>query len=103
MPRVSEWPARVAVGLVRVYQWVFSPLKRLLLGPGAGCRFHPTCSEYARQALLRHGLLKGGWLALCRIAKCHPFHPGGCDPVPPSAGDAGEGGESPGSCEGKMQ
>ena len=69
--------------LVRVYQVLISPLKRMLLGPHAGCRFHPTCSEYARQALMTHGLFRGSWLALRRILRCHPFHPGGHDPVPP--------------------
>lgn len=64
------------VALVRVYQ--------LTLGAvlGGQCRFYPTCSEYARQALVSHGCLKGGWLALRRILRCHPFHPGGYDPVP---------------------
>jgi len=49
---------------------------------GAACRFHPCCSEYAYQALARHGIIKGTRLALGRILKCHPFHPGGVDPVP---------------------
>jgi putative membrane protein insertion efficiency factor len=46
------------------------------------CRFYPTCSEYASQSIDRHGILRGTALALCRLAKCHPFHPGGFDPVP---------------------
>lgn len=75
---------QVAAGLVRIYQVTLSPLKRYLFGPNANCRFHPTCSEYARQAILRHGVLQGCWLALKRILKCHPFHPGGLDPVPDS-------------------
>ena len=56
----------------------------LLLSPflGRNCRFHPTCSRYAEEAIESHGVIRGGWMTLRRIAKCHPFHPGGCDPVP---------------------
>ena len=75
-------PARLAAAVVRGYQVVLSPLQKLL-GPNAGCRFTPGCSEYARQALLTHGLARGGWLAVSRLARCHPFHAGGLDPVPP--------------------
>lgn len=46
------------------------------------CRFYPTCSEYMRQAIVKYGVLKGGWLGIKRLCKCHPFHPGGNDPVP---------------------
>jgi uncharacterized protein len=66
----------VAALLIRVYQWTVSPL----LGPR--CRFHPSCSQYAHEALLRFGVLTGGALALGRLLRCHPFHPGGVDPVP---------------------
>lgn len=66
------------IGLIRLYQWMLSPL----LGPA--CRFHPSCSTYAIEALRAHGVIRGLWLATCRIFKCHPFHPGGYDPVPPS-------------------
>jgi putative membrane protein insertion efficiency factor len=67
---------RVIVGCVRVYQRVISPaLPR-------SCRFYPTCSEYAVQAVTRYGALKGGRLAVKRILRCHPFSPGGYDPVP---------------------
>lgn len=66
----------LAVGLIRLYQWTISPL----LGPH--CRFHPSCSQYALEALERFGVLRGGWLAVKRIARCHPWHPGGYDPVP---------------------
>jgi hypothetical protein len=66
------------IHIVRFYQRFISPA----LGPR--CRFHPSCSEYAAQALMRHGHLRGGWLAIRRIARCHPFNPGGFDPVPES-------------------
>lgn len=68
-------------GLIRSYQLFISPL----LGPR--CRFYPTCSHYALEALDTHGALKGSWLALRRILRCHPWHPGGFDPVPPRAGE----------------
>lgn len=60
---------------------------RLLLSPffGSHCRFYPTCSNYAREAIELHGPLRGSWLALKRILKCHPWHAGGVDPVPPKA------------------
>ncbi|HHC07370.1 MAG TPA: membrane protein insertion efficiency factor YidD [Actinobacteria bacterium] len=61
---------------IRAYRRWLSPL----LGPR--CRFHPTCSAYALEAVERHGALRGGGLALRRIGRCHPFHPGGNDPVP---------------------
>jgi len=61
---------------VRGYRWLLSPL----LPPA--CRFHPSCSEYAEEALDRHGALRGGWLAARRLCRCGPWHPGGCDPVP---------------------
>ena len=66
----------VAAALVRAYQLGISPL----LGPN--CRFHPTCSHYAEEAILRHGLMRGTWLAMKRLARCHAWHPGGYDPVP---------------------
>ncbi|HAO21089.1 MAG: membrane protein insertion efficiency factor YidD [Desulfobacteraceae bacterium IS3] len=62
--------------LIRAYQLMVSPL----LGPA--CRFYPSCSEYAYQSVEKYGLLKGVFLSLKRILKCHPFHPGGFDPVP---------------------
>jgi len=59
---------------------------RLLLSPffGSQCRFYPTCSSYAREAIAGHGALRGTWLAAKRIVKCGPWHPGGVDPVPPA-------------------
>ena len=71
----------VAALLIRLYQWTVSPL----LGPA--CRFHPSCSQYALEALLRFGVLRGGALALRRLARCHPWNPGGFDPVPEARGD----------------
>jgi putative membrane protein insertion efficiency factor len=71
---------RIATFLIRLYQWTVSPL----LGPR--CRFYPSCSSYALEAIDRFGVLRGLWLSLARIARCHPFHPGGFDPVPPAAG-----------------
>ncbi len=62
--------------LLRAYQLLVSPL----LGPR--CRFHPSCSQYALDALAAHGTVRGGALALRRLARCHPWHPGGYDPVP---------------------
>lgn len=62
--------------LIKLYQWTVSPL----IGPH--CRFHPTCSQYAIEAIDRFGVGKGGWLALKRLLRCHPLHSGGYDPVP---------------------
>ena len=62
--------------LIKAYQWIISPI----LGPR--CRFHPTCSQYAIEAIDRHGAWRGTRLALKRLVKCHPFHEGGLDPVP---------------------
>ncbi|MEW6294129.1 MAG: membrane protein insertion efficiency factor YidD [Pseudomonadota bacterium] len=68
--------AKPLIWLVRGYQLFISPF----VPPS--CRFHPTCSHYAVEALQKHGAVKGFWLALRRIARCHPWHPGGHDPVP---------------------
>lgn len=65
------------IGALRGYQLAVSPL----LGPR--CRFHPTCSQYALEAVGRFGVLRGSWLAARRLARCHPWHEGGYDPVPP--------------------
>lgn len=67
---------RILIAFISVYRYLISPL----LGPH--CRFHPTCSAYAVEAIEQHGPLRGTWMALRRIGRCHPFHPGGYDPVP---------------------
>lgn len=68
--------------LISAYQLVVSPLKLFLTGSRSSCRFAPTCSEYARLSFLRHGLIKGLYLTLRRLLKCHPFNDGGYDPPP---------------------
>jgi putative membrane protein insertion efficiency factor len=68
-------PGRIAVTLIVLYQRFLSPLK------GPTCRFYPSCSSYARQAIERYGLLRGMLMSLGRVCRCHPFHPGGHDPV----------------------
>lgn len=69
-------PRQVLAAAIQLYQWVLSPV----LPPA--CRFHPSCSEYSLEAVRRHGVLRGSWLGLRRIGRCHPLHPGGLDPVP---------------------
>lgn len=64
------------IALIRIYQMGISPWL------GNHCRFYPSCSQYACEALERHGMLRGGWLAIRRVLRCHPWHPGGVDPVP---------------------
>ncbi len=65
---------------LRLYRWFVSPALTLLFG--AACRYEPTCSEYAMEAVRRHGALRGGWLATKRLARCQPWGGCGCDPVP---------------------
>lgn len=67
---------RLLILAVRAYQYSLSPLL------GVRCRFAPSCSEYAIEALQQHGALMGSWLVARRLGRCHPFHPGGFDPVP---------------------
>lgn len=62
--------------LITIYQWTLSPLM------GNCCRFYPSCSNYSKEAFDKHGVMKGLWLTLKRLAKCFPWHPGGLDPVP---------------------
>jgi putative membrane protein insertion efficiency factor len=67
---------RLLLALVKVYQWTLRPVL------GNNCRFYPSCSDYAIEALRRYGALHGTWLAVRRIGRCHRWHPGGYDPVP---------------------
>ncbi len=71
-----KWLAQLLSLPIHLYRWTLSPLL-----PRA-CRFHPSCSAYALAALDRHGPFRGCWLTACRLARCHPFHPGGLDEVP---------------------
>jgi uncharacterized protein len=76
MESLWRFPQRVGVALIRGYQRFISP------GLPPRCRFAPSCSQYTLEAIERYGLLRGTWLGLRRLVKCHPFHPGGFDPVP---------------------
>lgn len=78
-------PARLLLGAIRLYQRTLSPVLPVITLGQCACRFAPTCSHYAAEAIRLHGAATGTWLALRRLAKCTPFHPGGLDPVPPRA------------------
>jgi putative membrane protein insertion efficiency factor len=71
-------------GAVLAYQWTVRPVL------GCNCRFHPSCSDYALEALRGHGAARGAWLAARRVLRCNPWHPGGLDPVPPPRPPAGD-------------
>jgi putative membrane protein insertion efficiency factor len=95
MPELKHEPAVIAIQLQIGLGYSGAAMKtlliflidgyRLLLSPffGTQCRFYPTCSAYAREAIEMHGAIKGTWLTTCRISKCHPWHEGGIDNVPP--------------------
>jgi putative membrane protein insertion efficiency factor len=74
--RPRELPSQILLGAIRAYQLTLSPFI------GRQCRFHPTCSNYAAEAIATHGALRGVLMSARRISRCHPFHPGGFDPVP---------------------
>ncbi|MFZ3037212.1 MAG: membrane protein insertion efficiency factor YidD [Rugosibacter sp.] len=73
---MSAWLVKPLLFIIKLYQWVISPLI------GSRCRFEPSCSHYAAEALQKKGLISGIWLAVRRVGRCHPWHPGGYDPVP---------------------
>ena len=73
-----------AIAAIRLYQVVISPLQTGIFGPGAGCRYTPPCSEYAREAIATQGFIRGGALAARRLSRCHPWGDYGSDPVPPN-------------------
>ncbi|WP_446745244.1 membrane protein insertion efficiency factor YidD [Silvibacterium acidisoli] len=79
---MSNLRTRYVAALLGVYKYAFSPLLHAMPGSAGGCRFQPTCSEYAAIAVAEHGIVAGTWMALRRILRCHPFQRGGFDPVP---------------------
>ncbi len=85
-PREARFYSALMLGLVRfairLYQYTLSPLLRLLCGADCGCRFTPTCSTYFLEAVEMHGVRRGSWLGLKRLARCQPWGGSGCDPVP---------------------
>lgn len=81
---IARLLASALLGLIRGYQRTLSPVLPALFGPGCGCRFAPSCSHYAAEAVQVHGAFRGSWLGLRRLVKCTPLHPGGFDPVPPA-------------------
>jgi putative membrane protein insertion efficiency factor len=81
--RLVRLPAQGLLASIWLYQRTVSPVLPAVFGPNCGCRFHPTCSHYAAEAVRSHGAVFGAWLAAVRLLKCTPLHPGGLDPVPP--------------------
>jgi uncharacterized protein len=73
-------PCRAALAVIRLYQFIISPMLTAMFG--RACRFEPTCSEYAAEAISNHGVIRGGAMALVRLARCNPFGGHGHDPVP---------------------
>ncbi|MGD1031599.1 MAG: membrane protein insertion efficiency factor YidD [Opitutaceae bacterium] len=87
-----QLPSKGLLAAIHGYRRLVSPMLPVFLGSSAGCRFEPSCSAYAAEAVTRHGAVRGAWLSACRIAKCNPLHPGGFDPVPPAKALAGPSG-----------
>ena len=81
---------KLVLKLIRLYQHTLSPDHGYgrIFNRAAGCRFHPSCSQYALEALTVHGAGRGSWLAIRRVGRCHPWHDGGLDPVPPATRSA---------------
>ena len=77
----------ILIFVIRLYRWTISPAQTFLFGPTSGCRFTPTCSQYAMDAIRERGAINGSWLAIKRICRCHPW--GGCghDPAPKKVDD----------------
>jgi putative membrane protein insertion efficiency factor len=82
---ISDVGCFLLISLIRLYRCTLSPAQIFLFGPHAGCRYTPSCSRYAIEALRTHGALRGSWLATKRICRCHPWGECGCDPVPEKA------------------
>jgi putative membrane protein insertion efficiency factor len=80
--RIGSWFQYVISFLIQVYRWTLSPALVFLFGANSGCRFTPTCSQYAREAIQQHGAMTGSLLTLKRVCRCNPFGPCGHDPVP---------------------
>ena len=85
---MAQW---MVIGALRIYKCVVSPVLHTLVGPFGGCRFTPTCSVYAHEAVKCHGVMRGGWLATQRFCRCHPWGSCGCDPVPDALNNHREG------------
>ena len=74
--KFTNFPRGIILALIRLYQKIISPAL-----PPDTCRFYPSCSHYGYQAIYKHGIIKGGWMAVWRVLRCNPFNPGGYDPV----------------------